>query len=42
MSTPVIFLRNDILNITLPSLHGVALQFSVKDFAPQYMHYVRP
>ena len=39
--TLVTFLCHDLFNITCPYWHGIDLQFSVKNFVPQYTHYVR-
>ena len=39
--TLVIFMCHDVFNISRRNLHGVDLQFSVKDFVPQYAHYAR-
>ena len=39
--TLMIFLCHDVINITRPNWHVIDLQFSVKDFVPQYTHYVR-
>ena len=39
--TLVIFVCHVVFNITRPNWHGIGLQFSVKDFLPQYTDYVR-